>query len=151
MDNRPPDSREWWRTIWRDVREKLFPRMRPDAQRDIRRNFESALDDDTLWQVEACLIHGDFGAGNILYQDGHISGSIDFGFCGLDDPAKDLGALLASYGDAFVERLLRHYPALRASLPRARFYTGNYALIQALYAIRDDDPASFADGMAAYV
>ena len=21
LDNRPPDSREWWRTIWRDVRE----------------------------------------------------------------------------------------------------------------------------------
>ena len=55
------------------------------------------------------------------------------------------------HDESIVERLLRHYPALRASLPRARFYTGNYALIQALYAIRDDDPASIADGMAAYV
>ena len=55
------------------------------------------------------------------------------------------------HDESIVERLLRHYPALRASLPRARLYTRNYALIQALYAIRDDDPASFADGMAAYV
>ena len=35
-------------------------------------------------------------------------------------------------------------------LPRARFYQRHYALIQALYALRDNDPDEFEDGIAAY-
>ena len=43
------------------------------------------------------------------------------------------------------------FPALRAGLRRTRFYCGNYALIQALYALRDDDAVEFEDGMRDYV
>ena len=57
-----------------------------------------------LWRYDACLIHGDFGTANLLFAEGRISGVIDFGFCGSGDPAQDLGALLASYGEAFVAR-----------------------------------------------
>lgn len=58
--------------------------------------------------------------------------------------------MIASYGDDFAERVFRHYPALRAHLARARFYCGNYALIQALYALRDGDMAEFEDGITDY-
>jgi len=138
-----------WTRIGADVQEKLFPYMRLDA-RAAARNFRQALNDDALWQDDECLIHGDFGTGNILFREGRISGIIDFGFCGIGDPAQDLGALLASYGEPFVERLCRHYPALRAGWRRARFYHSNYALIQALYALRDGDEAEFEDGISAY-
>ena len=140
-----------WTRIGEAIREKLFPLMRHDAREAVARNFETALHDADMWLYDECLIHGDFGTGNILYQDGRISGVIDFGFCGPGDPAQDLGALIASYGEPFVERVCRHYPALRYGLPRARFYCGNYALIQALYALRDDDAAEFEDGMRDYV
>ncbi len=54
-----------------------------------------------------------------------------------------------------VERIARDLadflPALRRRLPRARFYRGNYALIQALYALRDNDQAEFEDGIRDYV
>lgn len=140
-----------WTRIGHDIREKLFPHMRSDARETVARNFEKALNDAAIWSCDECLIHGDFGTGNLLFHDGRVSGVIDFGFCGPGDPAQDLGALLASYGAAFVERVCRHYPALRAGLPRARFYCGNYALIQALYALRDGDEAEFEDGMRGYV
>lgn len=140
-----------WTRIGQDIREKLFPLMRSDARETVARNFDRALNDADLWGYGERLIHGDFGTGNILYRDGRISGIIDFGFCGPGDPAQDLGALLASYGEAFVERVCRHYPSLRAGLPRARFYQSNYALIQALYALRDGDEAEFVDGMRDYV
>ena len=146
----PGDSREHWRQTWFAVREQLLPHMRQEARDQVRDNFERALSDDGLWQVEPCLIHGDFGTGNILFDNGRISGIIDFSFCAFDDPAQDLGALLSSYGEAFIERFLRHYPELRACLPRARFFRGNYALIQALYGLRDHDQAAFEDGMAAF-
>lgn len=145
------DSRLFWRRTWSEAREQLFPHLRPAARAQIRDNFESALRDDNLWRIEARLIHGDFGTGNILYQQGRISGVIDFSFCGLGDPAQDLGALLSSYGEDFIERFLRHYPGLESCLPRARFYRGNYALLQALYGLRDGDRAEFEDGIAAYL
>ena len=146
----PEDSRQTWRQTWVDIQEQLYPYMRPDARADVSRSFERALDDEGLWQVESCLIHGDFGSGNILYQGGRIVGIIDFTFCSVSDPAQDLGALIASYGEPFVERVLRHVPGLRRCLPRARFYRRHYALIQALYARRDNDLEEFEDGIAAY-
>ena len=143
-------ARAEWARIGDELREKLYPFMRADAKAATSANFARALADDSLWQVDACLIHGDFGTGNILVRAGRVSAIIDFGFCGIGDPAQDLGALLASYGDDFVARVCRYYPALRAGLRRARFYMSNYALIQALYALRDGDKAEFEDGIAAY-
>lgn len=144
------DSRQAWRQIYADIQRRLYPYMRPDAQADVSRSFERALNDNQLWQIENCLTHGDFGTGNILYQNGRIVSIIDFTFCAVSDPAQDLGALLASYGEPFIERLLRHIPSLRPCLPRARFYRRHYALIQALYALRDNDPDEFEDDIAAY-
>ena len=144
------DARAAWAQYERDFREQLFPHMRAEARRAVERDFGAALSDEDLWRYDPCLTHGDFGTGNILIQAGRVSGIIDFGFCGIGDPAQDLGALIASYGDDFAERVFRFYPALRARLPRARFYCGNYALIQALYALRDNDPVEFEDGIADY-
>ena len=140
-----------WARVYGETRDKLFPLMRRDAREALARNFDGALNEADLWRYDECLIHGDFGTGNILYRQGRVSGIIDFGFCGPGDPAQDLGALLASYGEPFVERVCHYYPALRAGLRRARFYRGNYALIQALYALRDGDEAEFEDGMQDYV
>ena len=151
LDKTPPeDSRQAWRQIYADIQEKLYPFMRAAARAEVSRRLAQALNDESLWQIENCLIHGDFGTGNILYQNGRISGIIDFTFCGLSDPAQDLGALISSYGEPFVERILRHYPDLRRCLPRARFYQRHYDLIQALYALRDNDPDEFEYGIAAY-
>ncbi len=146
----PHNTRGEWLQTYRAIRAKLFPHMRAEAQREVARQFDDALADSTLWDLEACLIHGDFGTGNILFQDGRISGIIDFSFCKEDDPAQDLGALIASYGDDFAERVCRHYPGLRGHWRRAQFYCGAYALLQALYALRDGDQAEFEDGIAQY-
>lgn len=143
-------ARDEWRRIYGEIQQRLYPYMRADARRAVTRDFETALGERDLWRQQACLIHGDFGTGNILIADGRISGIIDFGFCGVGDPAQDLGALLASYGADFLTRLLTYYPALGEHRGRARFYARNYALIQALYALRDGDAAEFEAGIAAY-
>ena len=134
LDDCGDDARATWAQFERDFREQLFPHMRADARRAVERDFAAALRDDELWRFKPCLTHGDFGTGNILIHAGRISGIIDFSFCGVGDPAQDLGALIASYGEDFVQRVFQHYPALRQHLRRARFYCGNYALMQALFA-----------------
>ena len=150
LDEDPHDARSSWAAYYDAIRQQLYPHIRAAARHEIERDFEEALNNSQLWRYRSCLIHGDFGTGNILYQDGRISGVIDFSFCAYGDPAQDLGALLASYGEGFVARALAHYPALGAHLERARFYRRQYALLQALYALRDGDEAEFEDGIAAY-
>ena len=144
------DARAAWARYFAAIQERLFPFMRPAARRELSQDFQAALDQADRWHYRSCLIHGDFGAGNILVADGRVTGIIDFSFCMPGDPAQDLGALLASYGEDFVALALAEYPALGAHLWRARFYRRQYALLQALYALRDGDQAEFDDGIAAY-
>lgn len=146
----PNNSRQWWTQLYADFQAQLFPHMRPDARQAVTQNFETALNDDVLWHFQPMLIHGDFGTGNILYSDGHIVGIIDFTFCAVDDPAQEVGALLSSYGEAFVEQVITRYPELRSSLRRARFYRSNYALMEALFGLRDNNPDDFENGINDY-
>jgi aminoglycoside phosphotransferase (APT) family kinase protein/dephospho-CoA kinase len=44
----------------------------------------------TKWQEPPVWIHGDLSSGNILIKDGRLSAVIDFGGCGIGDPACDL-------------------------------------------------------------
>ncbi|MGB1288929.1 MAG: aminoglycoside 6'-acetyltransferase, partial [Aggregatilineales bacterium] len=67
------------------------------------------------------------------------------------DPAQEVGALLSSYGENFLARFFTHYPELQKLLPRANFIRSNYALMQALFALRDDNQADFDDGMQDYI
>lgn len=42
------------------------------------------------WENEPVWIHGDIAPGNLLVQNGHLSGVIDFGILGTGDPSCDL-------------------------------------------------------------
>ena len=150
LDEPVESPRDEWTRFYQAFRQQLYGYMRAAAREAVSRSFHEALANDELWRGRACLHHGDLGAANILTQTGRVSGIIDFGFCAVGDPAQDLGALLASCGEAFAARVCRHYPALGAGLPRARFYRQHYALIQALFALRDGDQEEFEEGIAAY-
>ena len=150
LDDKVESPRDEWTRIYQGFRQQLYRYMRAVARDAVSRSFDEALADEDLWRLTPCLHHGDLGAANILTQDGRVSGIIDFGFCAVGDPAQDAGALLASCGEAFTARVCRHYPPLGRRLARARFYRQHYALIQALYALRDGDQVEFEDGIANY-
>jgi aminoglycoside phosphotransferase (APT) family kinase protein len=50
--------------------------------------WEAAL--TTQWQHSPVWFHGDISTGNLLLRDGRLSAVIDFGTCGVGDPACDL-------------------------------------------------------------
>ena len=149
--NESISPRVFWEQTLRDFQQKLYPYMRHDARKQVTETFKIALENENLWDFETVVCHGDLGSSNILYKDGHISGIIDFTFCAVDDPAQDLGALLVSYGRNFIERILLLYPELRRTLLRTEFIITTYALLQALYALRDGNQEDFDDGMKAYI
>lgn len=90
------------------IREKLFPFMRVDAQEKVVDNFNTFLNNTHNQNLEKTYIHGDFGAGNIIWnrKENRIAGVIDFGGSGLGDPAYDFAGILSSYGEEFLKYAL---------------------------------------------
>lgn len=151
-DIEPGELPAGWASFYRDVCDHLFPHMREETRGRVARQFEAYFEDPRRYSFDTCLRHGDFGIGNILWdpQEGRITGVVDFGSCRPGDPAQDLGALLVSFGSAFAEEMYGHYPDLRSMYDRAVFYTGTYALKQALDALQAGDDAMFEDGIARF-
>lgn len=138
------------KTFFSEVREHLFPFMRPEARGIVTRHFEVYFNNPSLQEYEPSIIHGDFGGSNILYDRDKVTGIIDFSFARLDDPARDLAAV-STYGDDFFTRIRRHYPNIESLLERAKFHRGTFALYEALHGFRYNDKEAFASGMEEYV
>jgi aminoglycoside 2''-phosphotransferase len=136
--------------LYARIREKLFQYMRPDAREWTEHHFETFLNSER--QFDPVLKHGDFGTSNILFDRGRrtICGVIDFGSSGLGDPAYDLAGLLSSYGEAFVRRCWKVYPAIESCMDRVRFYQGTFALEEAVFGIENGDQAAFESGIEKY-
>lgn len=145
------DSVERWVTMYADVREHLFVHMRPSARDEVSRHFESMLSTPERLRFKPALRHGDFGAGNILWDPATwtITGVIDFSFAGLGDPAMDAAAI-STMGDVLLDSMFVVYPDLREMLDRVRFYRGTYALMEALDGVRDRDSEAFERGLRQY-
>jgi aminoglycoside 2''-phosphotransferase len=140
-----------WEDMYGRIRERLFPHMRPDARAQVEHHFEAFLHEQRSRPVVPVLIHGDFGAENILHEPRTltITGVVDFGSAGLDDPAVDLAAA-STLGDGFVDRFEPIYPNLRDVLNRLPFYRGTFALQEALFGIENGDEEAFQAGIEEY-
>lgn len=137
------------------VREKLFPRMRPDARSMIEKDFETYLSDARNFDYPGGLVHGDFGTGNILFdaEKRCFTGVIDFDFSEWGDPADDLSAIYGFRGRGadFARRLFVRYPELEAGMPRALFYTTTFLLQEALFGAENNEPELIQSGLEPYV
>ncbi|WP_257348388.1 phosphotransferase family protein [Pseudalkalibacillus decolorationis] len=142
-----------WTHLFTDIKENLFPHMKPLKRIEVAEHFEAFLGNKTQIDFSPALIHGDFGSTNILY-DHHLknlSGIIDFGSCHIGDPAIDFAGLYKHYGEDFIKLMIPHYPGLSDLFPRIHFYSGTFALQEALYGHRYKDEEAFKNGLKEYV
>ncbi len=140
----------WTRTFFEEVRQNLFVYMRAEACKSVTESFEAYFQQKDLHVHPSCLIHGDFGGANILF-DGHaISGVLDFAGAYFSDPALDM-ASVSTYGDSFFERICRLYPLDESMCRRASFYRSLFALEEAMFGWRSGDEEAFSRGMEQYL
>ncbi len=144
------DMPAWSRTFFEEVRKNLFSYMRDDACQAVADTFETYFDKDDLHRYQPCLVHGDFGGSNILFDGRGISGVLDFAGACISDPALDI-ASASTYGRPFFERICRYYPVDDSMAGRARFYQGLFALEEALHGWKSGDEDAFSRGMEQYV
>ncbi|MGE7916799.1 aminoglycoside phosphotransferase family protein [Lysinibacillus xylanilyticus] len=138
--------------LYDKIQNTLFPFIRKDAQKEISQSFESFLKGKAFSNLEITLIHGDFGASNILWnpETSMISGIIDFGGSGLGDPAYDFAGILSSYGEDFFDMCMDLYPNGNEIAERVKFYKSTFALQEALHGIENDDRQAFESGIKDY-
>jgi aminoglycoside phosphotransferase (APT) family kinase protein len=105
-----------------------------------REIWNSAL--DARWDGAEAWFHGDVAAGNLLLRDGQLAAVIDFGTCGVGDPACDLAIawtmLTAESRHAFRQRLLVD----EAAWARGRGWALWKTLVACAYTVGDDEVAS---------
>jgi aminoglycoside phosphotransferase (APT) family kinase protein len=145
-----PEDR--WRQFAADVRAELFGLMSDGGRQRAGREL-AAL--DRLPHITAAVVHGDLGAENVLWEwhDGLpvLSGVIDWDEVTVGDPAEDLGAVEASYGSGFLNRVLTLGGWVDSTIAaRIAVIRATFALQQALSAHRDGDEEELADGLAGY-
>ncbi|WP_175986426.1 phosphotransferase family protein [Bacillus sp. Marseille-Q1617] len=130
------------------LKTKIYPFMKQESIDEVDDRFTEYF--GSCQSVSACIIHGDFGCSNILWDKDRVSGIIDFGGAGFSDPAYDVAGLLASYGEEFIQMMIPHYPEITSFLNRVHFYKSTFALQEALFGIENGDQEAFENGMAGY-
>lgn len=90
--------------------------------------WEAAL--ATTWSQAPVWVHGDVSAGNLLVEKGQLAAVIDFGSCGVGDPACDLVIAWGLLGGESREAFRAALPLDRATWARGR----GWALWKALIA-----------------
>lgn len=142
------DPQAEWRALLADIDQRILPLLPADIAAEVRGRFERFLSGNDLPHAMA-IIHGDFGTGNILVDDGRVSGVIDFGGCAIGDPAYDLASLSAGLGDDFLALLRPHYPGIEAISERIGFYRSTFPLLDVLFGLEHGDGAALKAGLEA--
>ncbi len=134
------------------IQNRLFPFIGEEVKSKIIHSFETFLNGKAMLNLNTTLIHGDFGASNILWdpKSSRVSGIIDFGGSGLGDPAYDFAGILSSYGEDFFDVCIGLYPNGNEISERVDFYKSTFALQEALHGIENNDNQAFENGIKSY-
>jgi aminoglycoside 2''-phosphotransferase len=133
--------------------DKVYPYMSSESKGSVSHRFETFIENEKTKSTIPTLIHGDFGASNILWDaaTNKVTGIIDFGGTRLGDPAYDFAGLLSSYGENFFKLCINMYPDGNKISDRVKFYKSTFALQEALHGIENDDEQAFKNGISAYI
>lgn len=137
-----PVTRKRWFDLHQRITEKVYPLMLKHQIQWAERLFRSVLEaQPDPFDYPPALIHGDLAPYHILFdqREGRISGVLDFGVAGVGDAASDIGSLITTYGETFVEKMKKTYPTLDDYLPRARFYSQSIELQWALLGLESGE------------
>ena len=142
--------------VWSDmlarIERHLFPLMRKDARSAVQAHFSTFLASVGGETLPQALIHGDFGGTNLLLAENspRVHAVIDWGSAAIGDPAVDYAAASTLHPD-LLDLMERHNSAVSAFVDRVSFYTGTFALQEALFGAEHDDREALESGLSNYV
>lgn len=140
-------------SLYDKLKDNIFPLISPQSRESVSERFDLFIDKQKAKSTPTALIHGDFGASNILWDPlkEEITGIIDFGGSQQGDPAYDFAGLLSSYGEDFFNICTELYPGGEQIKDRVYFYRSTFALQEALHGIENGDEAALRNGIQDYI
>lgn len=141
-DGPPPGVHNWFRggplstfDAWtRQSLDTMAGRIRTDLAQQI---WERALRAE--WDGHPVWFHGDIAPGNLLLRDGTLAAVIDFGTCGVGDPACDLAIAWTLPSDEARQAFRDRLAVDRATWERGEGWALWYALKRCADAVRDGE------------
>ena len=137
---------------WKDLHRRADTGVRQlltaGAWRRLDAHFQAFFARYQRREISPVVIHGDFGAGNILWDESvrRVTAVIDFSSATLGDPAVDLAAA-STIAPGFLHRLAAAYPLAGDLADRARFYRGTFALQEAVFGVENRDEPALEAGL----
>jgi aminoglycoside phosphotransferase (APT) family kinase protein len=143
-----------------DARRVGVPDLAPDWYDDFAGVVLPLVDDDLRqrggWLLDrvaayprSSVVHGDLGPAHLLVRDGRLAGIIDWGDCGIGDPALDLAWLLHGAPTATAEVVSRGYGVKRGLRARVLDWHALTPWHQVLHGLRREDEPEWRAGLAA--
>jgi aminoglycoside 2''-phosphotransferase len=140
----------YWR-FFATVRENMLPLFAAQEQAAIVAFWSRYLEDDSFFTFTPTLVHRDLVPEHVLIDPmtGELTGVIDWGDAGVDDPAVDFAGVRRQLGEEFARQMLAAY---RHSLDttilrRMDFYAGMEPFHEIHFAQTHGDAAHLAHGV----
>lgn len=143
----PQEDVRNWEALFQALTAAVFPLISAKARKQGRAHFEAGISLLKTHGFLPTLIHGDFGSSNILWDSGiqQVTGIIDWDGIAVGDPAIDVAALVASYGEGIVRN---HLADEENWWPRVLFYCGTFAWQEALFGVQHHDARALESGLS---
>lgn len=136
------------------IKKAAYPHLKETVQHQIDEVYRQLLKQD--FQYQKCLIHNDFGASNVYYDqaDDKICGLIDFGDVAIYDRDMEFVCLMYDYEEGFdqefVQKVLTYYGLDSADLVNKANFTDFYGQLENVYlGIEFDMKDLFEESIAA--
>lgn len=142
-----------YRDYYDMVRADMLPLFTAQEQAAIVAFWSRYLDDDTCFAFASTLVHRDLIDEHVLCDPatGRLTGVIDWGDAGIDDPAVDFAGLRRQFGDEFARQMLAAYapdsPHDTTMLRRMDFYAGMEPFHEIHFGQIHGDAAHLAHGV----
>lgn len=146
------ESPSRWKDFARDCATELFPLMSSDGKQKAQRELDAVLE---VPRISNHLVHGDLGGTNLLWtirpRAIRLTGVLDWDEVHIGDPAEDLAAIQATFGDDVLTGILTDVRPIDGILSRIKAIRGTFALQQTISAFHDGDDAELSAGLREYV
>lgn len=136
------------------IKKAAYPHLKETVQQEIDEVYQQLLKQD--FQYQKCLIHNDFGASNVYYDQSadKICGLIDFGDVAIYDRDMEFVCLMYDYEEGFdqefVQKVLTYYGLDSADLVNKVNFTDFYGQLENVYlGIEFDMKDLFEESIAA--
>jgi aminoglycoside phosphotransferase (APT) family kinase protein len=138
------------------MRTDMLPLFTALEQAAIGAWWSRYLEDDACFAFTSALVHRDLLTEHVLCDpnSGQLTGVIDWGDAGIDDPAVDFVGLRRQLGDTFTRHMLTAYASaadettITSMLHRMDFYDGMEPFHEIHFGQAHGDVAHLAHGVA---